>query len=141
MPPKNDDSLNSTHDNFKRYQEYLASSGKDKLKPSKGKPGDPKKIIGKLAVEGMELLEKEQVPITKVVPEIHSSKKELENALGAKSNNPYIKARVQVLKDLPEWRRNEVLKMETNGNIDNKHYAAFVDMVAILGDTFSDKKS
>ena len=49
---------------------------------------------------------------------------------------PYLKARLKILADYKEWRRNEVLEMERTMNIDNPHYAAFVKEVADLGDTY-----
>ena len=50
--------------------------------------------------------------------------------------NPYLKARLKILSDYKEWRRNEILEMERTMNIDNPHYDSFVHEVAILGDTY-----
>ena len=54
-------------------------------------------------------------------------------------SNPYLMARTQILNDFPQWRRNEVMQMEKENNIDNHHYENFVHLVAELGDIISDK--
>ena len=54
-------------------------------------------------------------------------------------NNPYLLARVQVLNELPVWRRNEVMRMEENNDIDNHHYAQFIKMIAERGDILSNQ--
>ena len=46
----------------------------------------------------------------------------------------YKQARDRVLKDLPEWRRNEVLKMESDHDTDNRHYLEFVKNVIALAE-------
>ena len=53
------------------------------------------------------------------------------------SLNPYLLARLKILSDYPEWRRNEVATMEKTGDINNRHYDDFVHEVAILGDSLS----
>ena len=49
-------------------------------------------------------------------------------------DNPYYQARQRVLKDLPEWRRKEVLEMESIGNINNRYYDDFVRQVIALAE-------
>jgi len=46
----------------------------------------------------------------------------------------YRQARERVLKDLPEWRRNEVLEMEATHNTDNRYYNDFVRNVIALAE-------
>ena len=47
--------------------------------------------------------------------------------------NPYLKARVQVLKSYPEGRKIELAAMERDGNVDNRHYAKFIiDIIDFL---------
>jgi putative heme degradation protein len=52
------------------------------------------------------------------------------------SNNPYLRARIEVLGKYSAWRRNELAEMERVGNINNKHYAEFCHDVAVLGDQY-----
>ena len=52
------------------------------------------------------------------------------------TQNPYLRARIEILNKYPEWRRNEVREMERTGDINNAHYDAFVHEVALLGDTY-----
>jgi len=51
--------------------------------------------------------------------------------------NPYLRARHQILNELPQWRRNEVLTMESKNDIENHHYMTFVRLVAERGDVLS----
>jgi hypothetical protein len=46
----------------------------------------------------------------------------------------YKQARDRVLKDYPEWRRNEVLKMEADHDTDNRYYNDFVKNVIALAE-------
>jgi hypothetical protein len=52
------------------------------------------------------------------------------------TQNPYLRARIEILTKYPEWRRKEVQEMERTGDINNKFYLDFVHDVAVLGDTF-----
>jgi len=52
------------------------------------------------------------------------------------SNNPYLRARNEVLEKYPAWRRNEIAEMERLGNVNNKYYAEFCHDVAVLGDHY-----
>jgi hypothetical protein len=51
--------------------------------------------------------------------------------------NPYTQARIKVLEEYPEWRREEIAEMEKTGNINNRHYEDFVHTVTMLGDSLS----
>lgn len=46
----------------------------------------------------------------------------------------YKQARERVLKDLPEWRRKEVLRMEAEKDKDNRYYNDFVKNVIALAE-------
>ncbi len=51
-------------------------------------------------------------------------------------DNPYLRARNEVLEKYSAWRRNEIAEMERLGNVNNKHYAEFCHDVAVLGDQY-----
>jgi len=53
-----------------------------------------------------------------------------------KDQNPYLRARLEVLKKYPAWRREEIGEMERTGNINNRYYSDFVHEVTLLGDTY-----
>jgi hypothetical protein len=46
----------------------------------------------------------------------------------------YKQARERVLKDYPEWKRNEILEMEVINNKDNRFYDDFVRDVKALAE-------
>jgi len=128
---------------LKKYQARLDELKKEgNLVPSPNLPDE--KLIQHLAAEGAKLLDAEAktVPI-KVVGKVQPKKSDdakLTETLGLSSKNPYIRARIMVLKKYPQWRRNELRDMEQSGNINNKFYDEFVHEVAILGDTLSNEK-
>jgi len=63
----------------------------------------------------------------------------LENALGEMSTNPYIRARIEVLKKMTPAARSEIEKMEA-GTLDKDHrYDTFVSIVSALGDELSNQ--
>ena len=109
-----------------------------KKPPGKKPPVMP--LIDQLAKEGLELLQAEGG-----MPEIQSQvskdeTKKLEVALGESSDNPYIKARTQILKKMNQWQQAEIARMEKDGDINNRHYDAFVRHVREKGDELSSKK-
>ena len=55
----------------------------------------------------------------------------------SQSDNPYFQARMKILEKYPEWRRNEVKRMEKEGNLSNRFYDDFVSQVRELGDKLS----
>lgn len=59
---------------------------------------------------------------------------EVTSSATVSSDNPYYQARQRVLKDLPEWRRKEVLDMEKTGDIENRYYDDFVRQVIALAE-------
>lgn len=52
------------------------------------------------------------------------------------TKNPYLRARIEILNNYPEWRKNEIIEMERIKNTDNRAYNDFVHDVAVLGDTY-----
>ena len=92
------------------------------------------RILPALLKEGHRLL---MVEAEKTIVNPVDAPKKLETALGEKSNNPYIKARIQILKKYPEWKRNEVLKMEEKKNTNNRFYEEFCREVTDLGNKLS----
>lgn len=53
-------------------------------------------------------------------------------------DNPYLIARNEILDGLTDWRRKEILVMESENNLDNRVYNEFTDQVHRLGDKYSD---
>ena len=115
--------------NIKGTEVYLASvkaRGYENLKPYKRNMS-----IDDLAAEGMKLLEVDVIlPVT--------PKKSLEDALGDKSDNPYIKARTQILNQMVLSRKERILKIEQDKTTEHSfEYKAFVEQVRKLGDELS----
>ncbi len=133
------DKQTDNEENLKRYQSRLKELEKEgKLTPPPNIPDD--ELIRFLAAEGDKLIAAEPKKLRVIPKEAMAKEKvKLEDVLGLTSKNPYIRARVAVLRKYPEWRRNEIRDMEQHGNIHNKQYAEFVQEVAELGDKFSDK--
>jgi hypothetical protein len=124
-------------DKFPYKQELHVASvrarGYDKLTPSPYAIDDPL-LMDKLAAEGHKLLESQGERAPKVPG------KTLETALGEKSKNPYIRARIKVLGDMPLSRRERILKMEQDNTAEHSfEYKDFVAMVRKLGDELSNK--
>ena len=126
---------NNETENFKKYQEYMERNGYNKLPLPKTIP-----TISQLAAEGEKILADEEkkdskttpVPTTPVPPK---PSKALENALGAMSKNPYVKARIDVLKKMSEFARHEIETMEKERNVNNRFYAQFTaEVVTAAGD-------
>jgi hypothetical protein len=117
-----------------KYFASLKERGYDKLKPSKYSINDPL-LLDKLAAEGLKLLDSNPTP-DPVKPQ--PPQKSLETALGEKSNNPYVKARMKVLADMPLSRRERILKMEKDNTTEHSFdYKDFVNRVRKLGDEYS----
>lgn len=48
----------------------------------------------------------------------------------------YLEARARVLKDMPLWRRREILELESKKDLDNRYYVEFVrDVIALAEDS------
>lgn len=119
--------------NYAKYLNNLKTRGYEHL-PS------PLKVptIDDLAAEGAKLLEEEGV---KDLPPSTPAKENLEMALGKNSKNPYVRARVKVLSDMPTTRRERILKLEVEKNLDHPDYKDFVKMVRKLGDEYESKEN
>jgi len=129
--------MSKTEDNFKKYQETVIARGYTNLKAQK-LPKDLNEVMKALAKEGQALLDRAELNNCKQsLPMTSTPSKDLEQALASKDSNPYVRARAQVLKDLPEEKRNRLLEMERTGKMENGIYQEFVRMVRKLGDTFS----
>lgn len=126
--------MTEAESNLERYRNYLQKTGYDKLRPMKNQPEDNNDLMKRLGEEGLLLLEKDN---KKSIPDENPK---LESTLGEKSTNCYVRARIQVLKDLPADRRARIELMEQDKKTDNPIYDEFVKAVTLLGDTFSDEK-
>lgn len=125
--------------NDKKYQANLIARGYTKLSALTKQQNtfinnnQENELLKSLAIEGEKLLEQENTTKSPT-PE---QNKELENTLGLVSKNPYIRARSQILKDLPPGRKKEIEEMERTGNTNNKDYQEFIKKISLLGDKFS----
>jgi len=108
--------------------ESVKARGYENLKGMAIEPADPQELLRMLVKEGDALLAAEE-PATPVTA--------LESALGSKSNNPYIRARIKILNDLPPKVRSEIEHMEKTGKINNSVYRKFTVAIALLGDKLS----
>lgn len=124
--------MTEAESNLEKYRTHLRNTGYDKLRPMKNQPADDNELMKRLGEEGMKLLEEEAN--TRTPP------KTLDAALGATDPNPYIRARIQVLKDLPADKRARIELMERDKKTDNPIYEEFARMVSLLGDKLSDEK-
>lgn len=94
------------------------------------KPTPTQPTFAQLVAEGDALIEKE------------SKKSKKESSPPSETNkptslNPYAVAREKVLAKMDEWHKKEILRMEAEGNKDNRFYDEFVRKVRELGDTLS----
>ncbi len=129
--------MSKTEDNFKKYQEMLIARGYTELKSQK-LPKDPNEVLLQLSREGQDILNREELAKCKQsLPITSSPSKDLEQALAAKDSNPYVRARAQILKEMPFARRERIQEMERTGKIENDTYQEFVRLVRKLGDSLS----
>lgn len=128
------------------YDEYMDKLKKVKLDPSRKnlKPVDPKltfdQYLAQCLKEGAEMLEAEEKakPSVKPTPLAKTSKK-LEDALGKMSDNPYVRARTQILGKMKPEARSVIEKMEKGTLPKDSRYDSFCKEVGILGDKLSSK--
>jgi hypothetical protein len=114
-----------------KYLQSVKARGYTDLKPEKY-PEDPSALIRQLIKEGDALLATEASNVDKPKPS-----KSLEIALGAKSDNAYVRARSKILSDLPLKVREELEQMEKSGKTNNPVYKKFVQSISTLGDKLS----
>ena len=86
--------------------------------------------IAELIAEGNALLEQE-------AKNPQPKKKTSNKSPAASKKNPYLQARLNVLNAYLEWRRNEVAKMEKEGDVENRFYRDFLKSVQEEGDKLS----
>jgi hypothetical protein len=124
------------------FDDYMSKLKKVKLDPSRKnlKPVDPSLTFEQyLAIaikEGEELLaaeEKAKAPSVKSTPKTTAA---LEDALGKMSDNPYVRARIQVLQRMKPEARSVIENME-KGTLDkDTRYDTFCKAVNVLGEKF-----
>lgn len=91
-----------------------------------------------LTAEGMKLLEAEEKKKSPpVAPPKKDDQKKLETALGTTSANPYIRARIEILKGMNDFNRKRIEELEKKGNTEHPLYQEFVRLQVRLGDKFS----
>jgi hypothetical protein len=125
------------------FNEYMDNLNKIKLDPSRKnlKAINPKITLGEqitLALkEGFALLEAEEKTKISVKPNAPHPSQDLEDALANKSDNPYVKARAQVLKSMTPEQRSIIEKMDHGILEKDRRYDDFVKRVRIKGDQLS----
>lgn len=123
MPPKKDENLKKLGEHLRKLAETDKMSRKG-LKPTASIPN-----IAELIVEGAKLLDQESKS-----PAV--AKKE---SAPPPKPNPYLQARLTILKGYKEWRRKEIAEMESTGNTNNPHYSQFLlEVVQEAGDVPSE---
>lgn len=127
----------------KGYEEYLNAV---KLTPmSRFNLPTPmhEETLSELVVAGYKILEAEAkakggippVPTKPVPPK--DDMKRLESQMASTSDNPYIKARIQILNKMTPIARGIIEKMEKGELPKDSRYDSFAQAVANLGDKFS----
>ena len=118
-------------------------SKKIQLDPSRQnlKPVNPKltfeQYLSQAIQEGYALLAAEEKNSVKNPEPFKQSSPALNDALGKMSDNPYIKARTQILLKMTPTARAAIEEMERIGNTCNSTYDKFARSVTILGDKLS----
>jgi hypothetical protein len=127
----------------KSYEEYLNSVKLTKMSRFNLPKPDHEESIAEAVAEGFKLLEEEEKGKSKAKAsdilgyDPNSDKKRLETKLASTSDNPYIRARIQILNKMTPTARAIIEKME-NGKLEkDSRYDAFVKAVEILGDQLS----
>ena len=122
------------------FDDYESKLKKIKLDPSRKnlKPDPPhwtfEEQLAHAVADGFKLLEAEEKagPAKSV-----KSSAALEDALGKMSDNPYVKARAEILKKMKPEQRIVIEKMEQNKIERDRRYDEFCKAVSRLGDSFS----
>lgn len=128
------------------YDDYVNSLKKVKLDPSRKNlkpfPADytlEQMIIAAVA-EGNVLLQLDEMKKPSVKPAAPpQSKKVLDDALGKMSDNPYVRARTQILTKMKPEARSVIEKMEKGELPKDSRYDEFCKLVGRLGDQLSSK--
>lgn len=67
---------------------------------------------------------------------VKTSVSELKNAIVDDKTNPFLRARIQILKGMNAFQRNEIEMMERTNYKDNRWYDEFCHQVRLLGESF-----
>lgn len=129
-------------DNGYKYKKSVEARGYKNLKqtPAEAATKTDEELVMVLLKEGRDILEAEDNK-GKIRPEPPNPKTNPKTMEDAMSKNPYIRARIKVLNDIPEDRRNRIEELEKTGQTDTNVYKEFVKMVTLLGDKFSEKSN
>lgn len=125
------------------YDEYMEKLNKVKLDPSRKnlKPVDPnltfEQYLNQCLKEGEALLAAEEKAKPSVKKPTAQSKKVLDDALGKMSDNPYIRARTQILTKMKPEARSVIEKMEKGTLPKDSRYDEFCKEIGKLGDKLS----
>lgn len=126
MPQKKKDDLAQ-----KLYEAFL--KGNDPMSRTNLQPQPKELTLSQLVEEGNRLLEMEE-KYKKSAPKPTGKTSSVET-----SENPYVIARNQILKEMDEFHREEIKEMEASGNINNRFYDEFVKKVRIRGEEIEKK--
>ncbi len=123
----------------KSYQEYLDAVKLTPMSRFNLPQPDHEENPGELVAQGNKILEEEEeekkkTPAKRSKPD---DTKKLESKLASTSDNPYIRARTQVLNKMSESARTIIEKMEKGELEKDTRYDTFVKSVRILGDQLS----
>jgi hypothetical protein len=120
----------------KTYQAYLDEIKLTKMSRANLRPLDHEETIIEAVAEGMKLLQEEPPKASPEKPKPDDTKK-LESKLASTSDNPYIRARIQILNKMSDAARDVIEKMEKGETKKDRRYDEFLKAVGILGDKFS----
>jgi hypothetical protein len=119
---------------MKNYEDYLNQVKLTKMSRLNLPVPDHEESLAELVAEGYRLLAENEKKNEK---KIKDETKRLERKLGSTSNNPYIKARVEILNKMTETARGVIEKMENGKLPKDPRYDTFVKAVRIRGDQLS----
>lgn len=129
------------------FEEYMAQVLKTKNKPLSRfnlPTPDHEETPLELVTEGLRILEQEEKPFSKIVDMAPKTStptpdqtKELESKLASISNNPYVRARNEILDGLKEDTRKMILRMEAGKMEKNSQYDDFIKSIHRRGDQLS----
>ena len=133
-------SKNDQEANLQKYLEYVKTQGYDKLKPTDPKL-DGNALLDALTKEGEIILQEEERArnkSTKAVSNVIDESKRLDAAFAERSTDPYIRARVEILKGMSPGMRKEIETMEATGDKENNTYKRFIqDLIALAESKYS----
>lgn len=109
--------------NYQRYLNNLKIRGYENLPQP-----NHQETIDELIAEGNRLLE-EDAKKSKTSPKVKSKT--------PPSNNPYVRARNQILSEMDPEKRKLIERLEKEGNKDCSQYKDFIEQIRKLGDQLS----